>query len=75
MGIGGFVLQLGSIDIGTLMILMLVAVFILLIVIVRNVRILKEYERAVIFRLGKVAGNKGPGIVFLLPGLRPINKS
>lgn len=69
MGIGGFVLQLGSIDIGTLMILMLVAVFILLIVIVRNVRILKEYERAVIFRLGKVAGNKGPGIVFLLPGL------
>ncbi|MEW5801526.1 MAG: SPFH domain-containing protein [bacterium] len=31
------------------------------------VRILKEYERAVIFRLGKLAGTKGPGLVFLIP--------
>lgn len=33
------------------------------------VRVLREYERAVIFRLGrlKVRGNKGPGIVLLIP--------
>jgi regulator of protease activity HflC (stomatin/prohibitin superfamily) len=31
------------------------------------VRILREYERGVIFRLGKLIGAKGPGIVFLIP--------
>ncbi|MEW5801665.1 MAG: SPFH domain-containing protein [bacterium] len=30
-------------------------------------RILKEYERAVIFRLGKLRDTKGPGLVFLIP--------
>jgi regulator of protease activity HflC (stomatin/prohibitin superfamily) len=32
-----------------------------------SVRILREYERAVIFRLGRLAGRKGPGIVYLIP--------
>ncbi|MEM2983666.1 MAG: SPFH domain-containing protein [Candidatus Jordarchaeaceae archaeon] len=54
-------------DYGTLVILMVVIVFILLALIVPNIKILREYERAVIFRLGRVAGTKGPGIVFLLP--------
>lgn len=31
------------------------------------IRILKEYERAVIFRLGRLIGAKGPGIVLLIP--------
>ncbi|MEO7319609.1 MAG: SPFH domain-containing protein [Chthoniobacteraceae bacterium] len=31
------------------------------------VRILREYERGVIFRLGKLLGAKGPGLVFLIP--------
>jgi regulator of protease activity HflC (stomatin/prohibitin superfamily) len=30
-------------------------------------RILREYERGVIFRLGKLQGAKGPGLVFLFP--------
>jgi len=30
-------------------------------------RILREYERGVIFRLGKLVGAKGPGLVFLVP--------
>jgi regulator of protease activity HflC (stomatin/prohibitin superfamily) len=30
-------------------------------------RILREYERGVIFRLGKLIGAKGPGFVFLIP--------
>jgi regulator of protease activity HflC (stomatin/prohibitin superfamily) len=30
-------------------------------------RILREYERGVIFRLGKLLGAKGPGIIFLIP--------
>ena len=31
------------------------------------VRILREYERGVIFRLGKLLGAKGPGLIFLIP--------
>src|SRR6202051_1131154 len=31
------------------------------------VRILREYERGVIFRLGKLLGIKGPGVIFLIP--------
>lgn len=33
------------------------------------VRILREYERAVVFRLGKLIGAKGPGLIFLIPGV------
>jgi regulator of protease activity HflC (stomatin/prohibitin superfamily) len=32
-----------------------------------SVRILREYERAVVFRLGRLIGGKGPGIVLLIP--------
>jgi regulator of protease activity HflC (stomatin/prohibitin superfamily) len=31
------------------------------------IRILREYERGVIFRLGKLLGAKGPGVIFLIP--------
>lgn len=31
------------------------------------IRILKEYERGVIFRLGRLIGAKGPGVVLLIP--------
>jgi regulator of protease activity HflC (stomatin/prohibitin superfamily) len=34
-----------------------------------SVRILREYERAVIFRLGRLLGEKGPGLVLLIPGV------
>jgi regulator of protease activity HflC (stomatin/prohibitin superfamily) len=33
------------------------------------VRILREYERAVVFRLGRLVGARGPGIVLLIPGV------
>ena len=31
------------------------------------IRVLNEYERAVVFRLGKLIGTKGPGIIILIP--------
>jgi regulator of protease activity HflC (stomatin/prohibitin superfamily) len=34
-----------------------------------SVRILREYERAVVFRLGRVIDEKGPGLVLLIPGV------
>jgi regulator of protease activity HflC (stomatin/prohibitin superfamily) len=38
-----------------------------MIILPQMVRILREYERGVIFRLGKLLGTKGPGIIFLIP--------
>src|SRR5213592_1571759 len=37
------------------------------IVLPQSIRILREYERAVVFRLGKLQGAKGPGLIFLIP--------
>jgi regulator of protease activity HflC (stomatin/prohibitin superfamily) len=34
-----------------------------------SVRVLREYERAVVFRLGRVINEKGPGLVLLIPGV------
>jgi regulator of protease activity HflC (stomatin/prohibitin superfamily) len=47
-------------------IIAVVAVFVL-ILIAASVRIVQEYERGVIFRLGRVVGAKGPGLFFLIP--------
>ena len=41
--------------------------FLFVIVIPTAVRILREYERGVIFRLGKLLRAKGPGLVLLVP--------
>jgi regulator of protease activity HflC (stomatin/prohibitin superfamily) len=46
----------------------LIPVIILAVLIIpQAVRILREYERGVIFRLGKLSGTKGPGLIFLIP--------
>ena len=46
----------------------LVPIIILIIIVLpQAVRILREYERGVIFRLGKLLGAKGPGLIFLIP--------
>jgi len=37
------------------------------IIVPQMIRILREYERGVIFRLGKLLGVKGPGLIFLIP--------
>ncbi len=45
----------------------IVAMFILLIFLALSIRIVREYERAVIFRLGRLLGAKGPGLFFIIP--------
>jgi regulator of protease activity HflC (stomatin/prohibitin superfamily) len=40
-----------------------------LIVAASAIKILREYERGVIFRLGRLIGAKGPGIIFIIPGI------
>ncbi len=44
-------------------------VAIVLIFLVNSIRIVREYERGVIFRLGRLVGAKGPGIFLLIPGI------
>jgi len=34
-----------------------------------SIKILREYERGVIFRLGRLIGAKGPGLFFIIPGV------
>ena len=34
-----------------------------------SVKILREYERGVVFRLGRIIGAKGPGLIILIPGI------
>ena len=45
----------------------MVLVFFGLMVLASAIRILREYERAVVFRLGRLVGVKGPGLVILIP--------
>uniref|UniRef100_A0A831XFL2 Protein QmcA n=1 Tax=Geobacter metallireducens TaxID=28232 RepID=A0A831XFL2_GEOME len=33
------------------------------------IRVLPEYERGVLFRLGRLAGSRGPGLFFIIPGI------
>jgi len=49
----------------------IIAIFLLLIIVAvilsRSVRVVREWERAIILRLGKYRGIKGPGLIFLVP--------
>jgi regulator of protease activity HflC (stomatin/prohibitin superfamily) len=48
----------------------LVIVFFAIIILSSAIRVLREYERGVIFRLGRLIGGggiKGPGLIFLIP--------
>ncbi len=47
--------------------LLLTLIIFAIILLSSSIRVLKEYERGVIFRLGRLAGAKGPGIIFLIP--------
>ena len=46
----------------------IIVLLVVLIVIVRaSIKVVPEYERGVIFRLGRVGGAKGPGLFFIIP--------
>jgi regulator of protease activity HflC (stomatin/prohibitin superfamily) len=42
-------------------------IIIAVILLISGVKILKEYERGVIFRLGRMVNSRGPGIVYVIP--------
>jgi regulator of protease activity HflC (stomatin/prohibitin superfamily) len=44
-----------------------IAILFLIIILVSAIKIVQEYERGVIFRLGRLQGAKGPGLFFIIP--------
>jgi regulator of protease activity HflC (stomatin/prohibitin superfamily) len=54
--------MIGAISMPTIVIIVLVVMFL-----ASAIRILNEYERGVIFRLGRVIATKGPGLIILIP--------
>ncbi|AIF85544.1 membrane protease subunit, stomatin/prohibitin [Candidatus Nitrososphaera evergladensis SR1] len=44
-----------------------IVVIIFLVVVASSIRIIREYERAIVFRLGRLIGAKGPGLIILIP--------
>ena len=52
----------------------LVTVLILIFILSQAIKILNEYERGVIFRLGRLIPSKGPGIIFLIPLVDKLQK-
>ncbi len=49
--------------------------FVALVMLSQSVRILKQYERAVIFHLGKVRdGARGPGMIFFAPFINQVHR-
>jgi regulator of protease activity HflC (stomatin/prohibitin superfamily) len=46
---------------------LIAAAAVVVIILIASVRIVAEYERGVIFRLGRVIGAKGPGLFFIIP--------
>ncbi len=49
-------------------------VIIILILLSAMIKIVQEYERGVIFRLGRCVGARGPGLIILIPGIERMQK-
>lgn len=46
---------------------LITTIIIVLFILVNTIKILREYERGVVFRLGRFAGVRGPGLILLIP--------
>ena len=49
-------------------------IIIILAIVAASIKIVKEYERVVVFRLGRLLGARGPGIVFIFPFVNRLTK-
>src|SRR6202795_849072 len=48
---------------------------IILLLLVLSLRVVKEYDRGVVFFLGKVTGVRGPGLIILIPILEQMTRT
>ena len=44
-----------------------VIVVVAVLIILSGLKVLKEYERGVVFRLGRLTPYRGPGVIFVIP--------
>ncbi len=51
-----------------------ILVALVLILLVNSIKILKEYERGVVFRLGRYVSVRGPGLIILIPYIEKMTK-
>lgn len=61
--------MMGSLPLPLLVIVALVVMFL-----ASAIKVLNEYERAVLFRLGRIRELKGPGLIIIIPGIDKIVK-
>jgi len=47
--------------------LVLIIALVIIVLIVNSIKIIPEYKRMVVFRLGRSIGAQGPGLIFLIP--------
>jgi len=57
-----------------LAIILIIVVVFLVIVLFASIKVVQEYERGVVFRLGRLAGVRGPGLILLIPFLERMQK-
>jgi regulator of protease activity HflC (stomatin/prohibitin superfamily) len=60
--------------IGTFSMPFLIVIALVVMFLASAIRILNEYERAVIFRLGRIRDVKGPGLIIIIPGIDKVVK-
>ena len=56
-------------------IIIIAAVIVVIILLSAAIRIVNEYERGVVFRLGRYVGVRGPGLIFLIPFIERMVKT
>jgi regulator of protease activity HflC (stomatin/prohibitin superfamily) len=59
---------------GTFSLPFIVVVVLVVMFLASAIRILNEYERAVVFRLGRIRNVKGPGLIIIIPGVDKVVK-
>jgi regulator of protease activity HflC (stomatin/prohibitin superfamily) len=64
MELSSFLLQLSSV---TQLAATAITIIVVLVIVAYSIRVIREYQRAVVFRLGRLVGAKGPGLIFLVP--------
>src|SRR3979411_3388218 len=58
----------------SIVVILVAIVVVAFLVATSTIKIVQEYERGVIFRLGRLVGARGPGLFFLIPGAERMRK-
>jgi regulator of protease activity HflC (stomatin/prohibitin superfamily) len=58
----------------TIVIVLIAVALVVFLLASSTIKIVREYERGVIFRLGRLVGARGPGLFLLIPGAERMRK-